>query len=888
MKTAMNGSGVGSKRVALPDIWNYSFVTSEWKETKELGNFSSSAFGAAANFLSSDGLHVSLAHGGVSEEYVPGVSGSLKFDSQASNPFPHGPGRRQPTAEMKALLPTSWIPSPEFNRWIRVKPKNWNINCLSLQPLCNEQGDDYWKCMPAPYPWWISLGQPPFGVRPCTWAAPTVEGKCGKLSDPETQLCTVQLPPSMTCEPAGRFMHSLTASAFKSGKSSAVLYGGIDMYGRLLADTWLYDLTTFPDSKCTGCGFLFRMALNVNVSSLACQPTYLADYQGIVAKMFSQTAESVHVEIVEVPSTYTPEKKICEWKCNTDADDTWQLQLPEGLRNKKEGERIKLIVSITEPVSLFGRIGKCSAGCNNLFKEAMVGTLLEDSAMESVQTLTTDQTIEACYKANKDYNDFLRNCLRHKEARIDMMQLDSGFTCQKSCSQGVCQFKDIAMYEDDPPRCFKEGPCGTDGVCSLPGRRSGHAATSFNFNGGPSVLLVYGGEIYQSEASSERMLTGDVVTGWFEGSSVTWSRLSLDCPETFSCPESRRDSSVSIIDMGGGSSGKLIVFGGFSGATVDDYLEGSSSNIYSLNDLWYLDLVQLNNVGNEDCLTIGKCLSPMKWVKIEVPGDMPLSRFGAGMSVLDSDGKGVLYLTGGINKIDGPRTSQPTQELDDLFLFQLRDPYYRRCAATGKGLVSAIAGQYTPFYIACTNLLGAPAIGAQFHVSVLPGASCSGCPSSYPPVSTVAVGLYVCSFTPTVAGEYEIFIKVGRGGSKYQEPVGGDPIGVASVDDATIRQQISGSNRTFFELLVLAAPTNQRSSIASGQGLTLSTSGVSAGFVIAAVDSFMNRRPGGEDISVIMQNTESIDLPLAAKVEDNSDGTYTVSYTITVSSNYAM
>ena len=152
----------------------------------------------------------------------------------------------------------------------------------------------------------------------------------------------------------------------------------------------------------------------------------------------------------------------------------------------------------------------------------------------------------------------------------------------------------------------------------------------------------------------------------------------------------------------------------------------------------------------------------------------------------------------------------------------------------------------------------------------------------------MAVGLYVCSFTPTVAGEYEIFIKVGRGGSKYQEPVGGDPIGVASVDDATIRQQISGSNRTFFELLVLAAPTNQRSSIASGQGLTLSTSGVSAGFVIAAVDSFMNRRPGGEDISVIMQNTESIDLPLAAKVEDNSDGTYTVSYTITVSSNYAM
>jgi hypothetical protein len=209
---------------------------------------------------------------------------------------------------------------------------------------------------------------------------------------------------------------------------------------------------------------------------------------------------------------------------------------------------------------------------------------------------------------------------------------------------------------------------------------------------------------------------------------------------------------------------------------------------------------------------------------MDVPGDRPLSRFGAGMAVLDGDGQGTLYLTGGVNKETDASMSRSTRELDDLFLFQLRDPFFRRCSATGKGLVSATAGQNTPFSIACTDLLGAPAMGAQFHVSILPGASCTGCPSAYPPVLAVGVGLYQCSFTPTVAGEYEIHIKVGRGGSKYQEAVGGDPNAPTTTDVAAIREQLA-SNRTFFELLVLAAPTNQMASVAFGQGLTLTTSG---------------------------------------------------------------
>ena len=105
----------------------------------------------------------------------------------------------------------------------------------------------------------------------------------------------------------------------------------------------------------------------------------------------------------------------------------------------------------------------------------------------------------------------------------------------------------------ESPRCFKEGVCGGDGVCSMPGRRAGHASSSFFFNGGPSVLLLYGGEIYASEESNERKLTDDIVTGWFDGSSVTWARMNLACPQSWSCPAPRRDMSISIIDSRGGS-----------------------------------------------------------------------------------------------------------------------------------------------------------------------------------------------------------------------------------------------------------------------------------------------------------------------------------------------
>lgn len=111
----------------------------------------------------------------------------------------------------------------------------------------------------------------------------------------------------------------------------------------------------------------------------------------------------------------------------------------------------------------------------------------------------------------------------------------------------------------ESPRCFKEGVCGGDGVCSLPGRRAGHASSSFFYQGGPSVLILYGGEIHKNETSTERQLTNDIVTGWFDGSSITWARMNLDCPLSWSCPEPRRDMSISIIDSRGDSRLRICV-----------------------------------------------------------------------------------------------------------------------------------------------------------------------------------------------------------------------------------------------------------------------------------------------------------------------------------------
>ena len=57
------------------------------------------------------------------------------------------------------------------------------------------------------------------------------------------------------------------------------------------------------------------------------------------------------------------------------------------------------------------------------------------------------------WKQNSNSKDkFFENCLRHKEARVEMIPLASGYACKQDCTKGVCQFKVASRYEDDQVR----------------------------------------------------------------------------------------------------------------------------------------------------------------------------------------------------------------------------------------------------------------------------------------------------------------------------------------------------------------------------------------------------------------------------------------------------
>lgn len=232
------------------------------------------------------------------------------------------------------------------------------------------------------------------------------------------------------------------------------------MYNQLLADAWVYDLTTLPqDERCKGCGFLFRMRLRVNVRLLACSESYIRDFKKITKVLFSLEEETyVQLEIVDIPDSYTGEKKICEWTCNSDpANRRWELKHIEEIRPKDE--QVTLIVSVTEPDKIFSAANNPKTWANQ-WKDAM--SKLPDNMLKNALTDELEVypllggntvTLKDCYKQNSNSKDkFFENCLRHKEARVEMIPLASGYACKQDCTKGVCQFKIASRYEDDQVR----------------------------------------------------------------------------------------------------------------------------------------------------------------------------------------------------------------------------------------------------------------------------------------------------------------------------------------------------------------------------------------------------------------------------------------------------
>jgi hypothetical protein len=222
--------------------------------------------------------------------------------------------------------------------------------------------------------------------------------------------------------------------------------------------------------------------------------------------------------------------------------------------------------------------------------------------------------------------------------------------------------------------------------------------------------------------------------------------------------------------------------------------------------------------------------------------------------------------------------------IQDVFVFQLRDPFYKYCSATGAGLKTAMAGVVSKFYIQCQDVFGDPADNARFSVLI------SGNVDMTPTPFSVGTGLYQCEYTPVKVGTYTVNIKVGRGGAQDL---------IAGVDDNPDNDDhefsLGTSVGTPGTLAVAPGPTSPPGSVAEGEFLTLSTAGVAAGFTITAQDQFGNRRPGGDSISALMQLwDQSIDKPVSdvdpntGSVTDNSDGSYAVSYSITRAGMYQL
>jgi hypothetical protein len=106
---------------------------------------------------------------------------------------------------------------------------------------------------------------------------------------------------------------------------------------------------------------------------------------------------------------------------------------------------------------------------------------------------------------------------------------------------------------------------------------------------------------------------------------------------------------------------------------VHTYIYTLTHTVYTARR--YLDLSLLTL----ECARTAVCSTLLPWIQVDVPGgsSRPMQRWGAGL-VLDTQDN--LYVVGGASWDSATKTYG---ELDDVYLYQLRDPFYKFCAATG-------------------------------------------------------------------------------------------------------------------------------------------------------------------------------------------------------------
>jgi hypothetical protein len=269
------------------------------------------------------------------------------------------------------------------------------------------------------------------------------------------------------------------------------------------------------------------------------------------------------------------------------------------------------------------------------------------------------------------------------------------------------------------------------------------------------------------------------------------------------------------------------------------YLKGSISDApTALDDLWSLSLSKVT-IG---CVLEGVCPSSTRllWTRIAVAtGAGPASRWGAGITMNPYTND--LFLTGGTT-VDNAGSYVV---LGDLFSYQLTDAFNQNCAAFGDGLENARAGQQASFTVICLDVFSQPAATASIFVSISGPVELS---PTVIPIDGVA-GSYRCVYTAGNASTYQLTIKVGRGGSSR-------------------RQTIPSGQHV---LTVLPDSTSPSSSLAAGGFLSLSTAGSVGSFTILAKDSLGNRRPGKDEVDVLIYWIQDVSMsPVPGQVVSES------------------
>ena len=199
-----------------------------------------------------------------------------------------------------------------------------------------------------------------------------------------------------------------------------------------------------------------------------------------------------HIPLDDLPTANSTTNRTKPWARQRATGPTLGPALGAGHRNltsataKPIGNnstlRVSVLVSVTQPYHLFGALS--AKGLMNIsVGGASLG--LKASVMGS-----PSMSLINCYEATKSslfpsdqLADFLSACLPTREVRLDMRQLDYSSHCTSRCALSFCQFRNQSNTNSARGnfRCFAPGACAGDGVCGLPGSRTGHSSTTFTY-----------------------------------------------------------------------------------------------------------------------------------------------------------------------------------------------------------------------------------------------------------------------------------------------------------------------------------------------------------------------------------------------------------------------